>query len=276
MATVRRGGGPDGLLVLDKPRGLTSRAAVDRALGWFSPGAKIGHTGTLDPLATGVLVLCLGTATRLTEYVQRMEKTYESTFRLGATSTTDDADGEVIPVPRPDLRHGPAHDPRLAGLAGRPDGEVVAALPRFADEALHAALDQRPALAPCDLGPVRPVVVAARVVRQEIEDGDDAHRLEPGRELGADVTELADRTLAEVAQGEAVGGRRRHRPLLDPDEEWVERLTALVHLHLHVRVLQREVLLGNGELVHLRERGEARLGQGGEVVAQRFMHASHG
>src|SRR5271166_1464707 len=95
MATVRRGGGPDGLLVLDKPGGITSRAAVDRALGWFPRGTKIGHTGTLDPLATGVLVLCLGSATRLAEYVQEMPKTYRSTFRLGVTSTTDDADGII-------------------------------------------------------------------------------------------------------------------------------------------------------------------------------------
>ena len=55
----------DGLLVLDKPAGITSRDAVDRALKWFGRKTKIGHTGTLDPFATGVLVLCLGSATRL-------------------------------------------------------------------------------------------------------------------------------------------------------------------------------------------------------------------
>jgi tRNA pseudouridine55 synthase len=87
---------PEGLLVLDKPGGMTSRAAVDRVLGWFPRGTRIGHTGTLDPLATGVLVLCLGSATRLVEYVQRMKKTYRSTIRLGARSTTDDADGELV------------------------------------------------------------------------------------------------------------------------------------------------------------------------------------
>src|SRR5436190_13746426 len=82
----------DGLLVLDKPGGMTSRAALDRAARWFPRGIRIGHTGTLDPLATGVLVLCLGSATRLAEYVQRMTKTYHSVFRLGARSDTDDAD----------------------------------------------------------------------------------------------------------------------------------------------------------------------------------------
>jgi tRNA pseudouridine55 synthase len=87
-----------GLLVLDKPSGMTSRDALDRALPWFPRGTKAGHTGTLDPLATGVLVLCLGTATRLAEYVQDMGKTYRAGIRLGARSDTDDADGTVVPV----------------------------------------------------------------------------------------------------------------------------------------------------------------------------------
>jgi tRNA pseudouridine55 synthase len=85
----------DGLLVLDKPGGITSRAAVDRAQSWFGRRTRIGHTGTLDPLATGVLVLCLGNATRLVEYVQRMSKTYHSLFHLGGRSDTDDADGTI-------------------------------------------------------------------------------------------------------------------------------------------------------------------------------------
>jgi tRNA pseudouridine55 synthase len=88
----------DGLLVLDKPAGMTSRTAVDRVLRWFPRRTRIGHTGTLDPLATGVLVLCLGNATRLAEYVQLMSKTYRTGLQLGARSDTDDADGTVAPV----------------------------------------------------------------------------------------------------------------------------------------------------------------------------------
>jgi tRNA pseudouridine55 synthase len=60
---------------------------------------KVGHAGTLDPLASGVLVVCLGAATRLIEYVQRMPKTYRTTVRLGARSDTDDADGTVVEQP---------------------------------------------------------------------------------------------------------------------------------------------------------------------------------
>jgi tRNA pseudouridine55 synthase len=104
----------DGLLVLDKPAGITSRAALDRALRWFPRGTRMGHTGTLDPLATGVLVLCLGGATRLAEYVQRMSKAYRSTFFLGARSDSDDADGTVTPVEGARAPTGPE---LLAGLA---------------------------------------------------------------------------------------------------------------------------------------------------------------
>ncbi|HVS35096.1 MAG TPA: tRNA pseudouridine(55) synthase TruB [Gemmataceae bacterium] len=114
----------DGLLVLDKPGGVTSRDAVDRALRWFPRRTRIGHTGTLDPLATGVLVLCLGAATRLAEYVQRMAKTYRAGLRLGARSDTDDADGTVTPV-------ASATPPAAA--------EVAAALSSFV-----GAIDQTP------------------------------------------------------------------------------------------------------------------------------------
>ncbi len=89
-----------GLLVVNKPAGITSRKVVDRVEAWF-PGVRVGHAGTLDPLATGVLVLCLGQATRLIEYVQRMRKTYRTGLRLGATSDSDDADGTITPLPDP-------------------------------------------------------------------------------------------------------------------------------------------------------------------------------
>lgn len=89
----------NGLLVIDKPAGLTSRDVVNRVQRWLPRKTKIGHTGTLDPLATGVLVVCVGAATRLADYVQAMGKTYVSRFRLGATSTTDDADGVITETP---------------------------------------------------------------------------------------------------------------------------------------------------------------------------------
>ena len=79
---------------------MTSRRAVDLVLGAVRP-AKVGHAGTLDPLATGVLVVCVGAATRLIEYVQRMPKGYTGTFLLGRHSPTEDVDGEVTELDSP-------------------------------------------------------------------------------------------------------------------------------------------------------------------------------
>src|SRR5438094_5698791 len=107
-----------GLLVLDKPGGMTSRAAVDRAQRWFPRGTKIGHAGTLDPLATGVLVLCIGAATRLTEYVQLMPKVYRAGIVLGATSDTDDADGTITPTPNAMIPERTALEQALAAFVG--------------------------------------------------------------------------------------------------------------------------------------------------------------
>jgi tRNA pseudouridine55 synthase len=108
----------NGLLVLDKPGGMTSRDAVNRVQKWFPRKTKIGHTGTLDPLATGVLVVCVGAATRLAGYVQAMGKSYASRFRLGATSTTDDADGEVTETSAPPVPTRAQVDAALARFVG--------------------------------------------------------------------------------------------------------------------------------------------------------------
>ena len=89
-----------GLLNLNKPAGVTSRDVVDR-VDRITAGAKAGHAGTLDPLATGVLVVCVGPATRLIEYVQRMPKCYTGTFLLGRRSDTEDVEGEVVELPDP-------------------------------------------------------------------------------------------------------------------------------------------------------------------------------
>lgn len=86
-----------GVLNVNKPAGVTSRRVVDRVERLVRP-AKVGHAGTLDPLATGVLVICVGQATRLIQYVQQMPKTYVATFQLGVRSDTDDIEGEVVPM----------------------------------------------------------------------------------------------------------------------------------------------------------------------------------
>src|SRR5688572_22345682 len=90
-----------GIVALAKPAGITSRDAVDHACKRLR-NREIGHCGTLDPLATGVLVLVVGRARRLQELLARSRKVYEARIRLGATSATDDAEGpitETTPAP---------------------------------------------------------------------------------------------------------------------------------------------------------------------------------
>lgn len=83
-----------GLVVVDKPGGMTSHAVVARVRRTLGT-RKVGHAGTLDPMATGVLVLGVERATRLLGHLMLTEKVYSATVRLGATTTTDDAEGEV-------------------------------------------------------------------------------------------------------------------------------------------------------------------------------------
>ncbi len=89
---------PCGLLVLDKPLGMTSRCAVDFVERPLRP-VKVGHAGTLDPLAEGVLVICVGAATRMIDYVHRLPKRYVAKFRFGAGSATLDLESEVVALP---------------------------------------------------------------------------------------------------------------------------------------------------------------------------------
>jgi len=85
----------DGLVVVDKPAGLTSHDVVARICR-LAGSRRVGHAGTLDPMATGVLVLGVGKATRLLGHLALAEKAYDATIRLGVATTTDDAEGEVL------------------------------------------------------------------------------------------------------------------------------------------------------------------------------------
>lgn len=91
----RRPTAADGLVVVDKPAGWTSHDVVAR-MRRLAGTRKVGHAGTLDPMATGVLVLGVGRATRLLTYVVGADKEYTATIRLGVRTTTDDAEGELV------------------------------------------------------------------------------------------------------------------------------------------------------------------------------------
>ena len=84
-----------GLLLLDKPAGLTSNAALQRAKRLLGI-KKAGHTGSLDPIATGLLVLLFGEATKVSDYILNADKSYRATLRLGQTTTTGDSEGKIL------------------------------------------------------------------------------------------------------------------------------------------------------------------------------------
>ncbi|MBX9471019.1 tRNA pseudouridine(55) synthase TruB [Microcella sp.] len=115
-----------GLLLVDKPQGLTSHDVVARARRALNT-RKVGHAGTLDPMATGLLTLGVGPATRLLTYLVGLDKTYETTMRLGAATTSDDAEGEVVSTAEP------------AAIAAVTDDALVAGI-----RALTGEIDQRP------------------------------------------------------------------------------------------------------------------------------------
>ncbi|MGK2966306.1 MAG: tRNA pseudouridine(55) synthase TruB [Tepidiformaceae bacterium] len=105
MSRASKGAGSDleGILLIDKATAWTSHDVVAKARG-LTKQRKIGHTGTLDPAATGLLVLCLGSATRLVEYMTAHNKRYTGVIQLGVRTETDDAEGAVVEErPAPEL-----------------------------------------------------------------------------------------------------------------------------------------------------------------------------
>src|ERR1700753_1254154 len=109
----------DGVLLLDKPLGLPSNDALIRVKRLYL-AKKAGHTGTLDPLATGLLPLCFGEATKFSQALLEADKTYEATMRLGIRTATGDAEGEAI-----ETREVPCDQPAVVAAMERFLGEIV-------------------------------------------------------------------------------------------------------------------------------------------------------
>ncbi len=107
----------DGVLLLNKPVGWTSNAALQKTK-WLFNAAKAGHTGTLDPFASGLLPICFGQATKFSSFALHGNKTYHATAKLGITTTTGDIEGEVIETRPVNVSHQ----------------QVLAALPKFTGE----------------------------------------------------------------------------------------------------------------------------------------------
>jgi tRNA pseudouridine55 synthase len=113
----RKGTGPDGLVIVDKPAGITSHGVVGR-LRRLAGTRRVGHAGTLDPMATGVLVVGVEKATRLLGHLALTDKEYAATVRLGQTTVTDDAEGEVTASVAADAVSAAAVQDGIARLTG--------------------------------------------------------------------------------------------------------------------------------------------------------------
>jgi len=137
-----------GIILLDKPRGFTSNAALQK-VRWLLNAEKAGHTGSLDPLATGVLPLCFGEATKFSQYLLDADKAYETVAQLGVTTSTADAEGDVL-------------ERRPVALSA---ADIEAVLPRFRGDIqqippMHSALKR-------DGQPLYKLARAGEVVERE-------------------------------------------------------------------------------------------------------------
>ena len=129
----------DGLILFDKPAGVTSHDVVAQTRRRLGKGVKVGHAGTLDPFATGLLVVLVGRATRVQRFLMALPKSYETVARFGATSTTGDSDGEIaetgnVPTGDLDLPTGTIRQRPPAYSAIRVDGVRAYARARRGEE----------------------------------------------------------------------------------------------------------------------------------------------
>lgn len=224
-----------GILNVDKPADWTSREVVDRverhlrAAAGRGRSARAGHAGTLDPLATGVLVVCVGQATRLIQYVQRMPKQYRATFQLGQRSETHDIDSEVFSVadaPLPTRAAVDAALPRFVGeiLQRPPEHSAIKVAGRRAYELARRGQ-------PVELAPRTVAVHSLAVLRYDYPELELDIACGSGmyvRALGRDLAEsLGTAAVMSALERTAVGGFRVEEALtLDElnDETLVERL----------------------------------------------------
>ncbi len=239
---------PCGLLNLNKPVEMTSRQAVNLVERLTRP-VRAGHAGTLDPLASGVLVVCVGAATRLIGYVQRMPKRYTGTFLLGRQSATEDVEGEVTELPdapRPTREQIAAAAARLVGrIQQRPPAfSAIRVAGRRAYEL--ARQGRRPELAP---RPVR--IYAIDVVEYQYPElvlnvacGSGAYIRSLGRDLAgllgtsAVMSALTRTAIGDFTLEDAVDPRQLDRDnwfsFLQPPRRAVEHLP-------HVQLSAEEV-----------------------------------
>ena len=266
-ATLIRGRDVRGILLLDKGRGLTSNRALQQVKRLYG-AAKAGHTGSLDPLATGMLPICFGAATRLGGFLLEAEKAYRVTARFGVATDTADADGAVTE----------RHDGPILGAAA-----LEAALARFRGEIeqvppMYSALKQggRRLYELARSGvvvarqPRRVTILELALERLEWPDAQLYVRCSKGTYVRALVVDLAAAlgTLAHVAALRRVAVE----PFGGEAMATVEELEALAQSHgttaLDARLLPADRALVDWPGVVVSAASAARIGHGQEIPAE--------
>jgi tRNA pseudouridine55 synthase len=278
-----------GWIVLDKPYGMTSTQAVGK-LRWLYSAEKAGHAGTLDPLATGLLPIALGEATKTVPFVQAGGKRYSFTLEWGSATSTDDAEGEIVATS--EIRPG---ETELRAMLPRFIGTTMQKPPAFSaiKVAGERAYDLARAGEIVDLAP-RPVTISELVL---LEHTTERSTFAMACEKGTYVRSLA-RDLAEalgtrghvtmLRRTEVAGFTEADAVLVDtveaaPDRDLLLKPAAIALQHLpELRVGAEEAaLIRNGNPVLLRgtlapiELPEAWASLAGAVVAIGAVRAGH-
>ena len=202
MSRAPRSVGPDGLVVVDKPAGLTSHDVVARVRR-LAGTRKVGHAGTLDPMATGVLVVGVERATRLLTYLVGAQKSYDATIRLGATTMTDDAEGALLEQAGPAAVAAVTRERLLAAIADltgdidqvpstvsalKVDGKRAYARVRAGEDVVLAA--RRVTVSRFDLLDVRPLELAPPPLPPGPDEPESARAPVVGDVLAGPVVDL--------------------------------------------------------------------------------------
>jgi tRNA pseudouridine55 synthase len=249
-----------GILLLDKPRGLSSNQALQKAR-WLYRAAKAGHTGSLDPLATGLLPICFGEATKIAGLLLGSRKAYEAECRLGETTTTDDADGDIL-----EQRVVPAlDDGRIGAELAALTGHITQLAPVYS--ALKQAgvpLYRRARRGEEVLAPTRKVDVQRFELLERSPDG---LRLLVECGSGTYVRSLVRDLGERLGCGAHVTALRRLwvEPFRDPRMIGLDELAILAETHrdeLDARLLPLEQGLASYPQVHLDMSAATRLRQG--------------
>jgi tRNA pseudouridine55 synthase len=278
----------EGVLPIDKPPGPTSHDMVARARRALGT-RRIGHTGTLDPFASGLLLLCIGRATRIAEYLSGMDKRYTAVVRLGVSTDTDDADGSII------AEHDPSHVGRddVERALGAQRGDIMQTPPAYSAKKVRG--ERSYALArkgrAVTLEPV-PVMIRALTITHvampelhlDVECSSGTYIRAIARDLGnalgtgAHLTALRrtavglhrveDALSMEALQSDDAAVRGALIPTIDalggmPRIELTE--DDIVHVR-HGRALERDIgadgvvaLAAHGDLVAIADAGEGRI-----------------